>query len=263
MVRGTAEPQQTMMARALQSMAHICAFVPVETRTKSSGLTSSSHDFGTAPMQMLPLSMRVSALPIPAQLPAFPKDWSSGCWRRPVRQVKQVHVGIGNVLDGDKPRSSPSLSTMHRCRSRHRASGVPGGRTLISPSMPACFRMSSSLIWGLTSVHRRAGSTPKMLQNKVSLAADMPGAAGLRAQAFQAAAVFQPGIGKGRADRVGIGVPVPDDVDAAHRFCCYVFFPLGLVFGKTASFLTECTKSLFNYYPTFYIIAYYFIICDS
>ena len=63
MVRGTAEPQQTMMARAPQSMAHICASYRLETRTKSSGLTSSSMISGLVPMQMLPLSMRVSALP--------------------------------------------------------------------------------------------------------------------------------------------------------------------------------------------------------
>ena len=63
MVRGTAEPQQTMMACAPQSMAHIWVSYRLETSTRSPGLTSSSMISGLVPMQILPLSMWVSALP--------------------------------------------------------------------------------------------------------------------------------------------------------------------------------------------------------
>ena len=64
------------------------------------------------------------------------------------------------------PCSSPSLSTMHRVSISTSRIRFQAARTLISPSMPACLRMSMSLIWGLTSVHRRGGSTPKCCKTK-------------------------------------------------------------------------------------------------
>ena len=60
-----------------------------------------------------------------------------------------------------RPCSSFSSSTMQSVSISTSRIRFQAARRLISPSMPACLRMSISLICGLTSVHRRGGSTPK------------------------------------------------------------------------------------------------------
>ena len=68
-----------------------------------------------------------------------------------------------------RPCSSFSSSTMQRVSISTSRIRFHAARTLISPSMPACLRMSMSLICGLTSVQRRGASTPKCCRtNRVS-----------------------------------------------------------------------------------------------
>ena len=67
------------------------------------------------------------------------------------------------------PCSSLSPSTMQSVSISTSRIRFQAARRLISPSMPACLRMSMSLICGLTSVQSRGGSTPKCCRtNRVS-----------------------------------------------------------------------------------------------
>ena len=68
-----------------------------------------------------------------------------------------------------RPCSSFSSSTMQRVSISTSRIRFHAARTLISPSIPACLRMSMSLICGLTSVQRRGASMPKCCRtNRVS-----------------------------------------------------------------------------------------------
>ena len=159
-----------MMACAPQSMAHIWVSYRLETSTRSPGLTSSSMISGLVPMQILPLSMWVSALPTTSSA-------SSVSSRFVQRVLAAASTAVSNrsmfasamSLMVISPCSSLSPSTMQSVSISTSRIRFQAARRLISPSMPACLRMSMSLICGLTSVQSRGGSTPKCCRtNRVS-----------------------------------------------------------------------------------------------
>ena len=159
-----------MMACAPQSMAHIWVSYRLETSTRSPGLTSSSMISGLVPMQILPLSMWASALPTTSSA-------SSVSSRFVQRVLAAASTAVSNrsmfasamSLMVISPCSSLSPSTMQSVSISTSRIRFQAARRLISPSMPACLRMSMSLICGLTSVQSRGGSTPKCCRtNRVS-----------------------------------------------------------------------------------------------
>ena len=133
-------------------------------------------------------------------------------------RVKQIHVCVGNVLDGDKALQLVLVIDDAERVDFHIAHQVPGGAQ-------AHFAVNAGLLADVDIFNLRAdiGTQARrldaeMLQNKFRLAIDVPGAAGL-IQAGQAAAVFQPRIGQRGADGVRVRVLVTNDIDVAHRIC--------------------------------------------
>ena len=221
------------------------------------GLDQFLHDFGTgADADVAVVDAGVGVTYYQLGLQRFQKIGVAGAGGGQYGSVKQVHVGIGNVLDGDKPLQLALVIHDAQGVDLDIAHQVPGGAHAHFAVNARLFADVNVFNLGADISAQARRLHAEMLQNKASLAVDMPGAAGF-VQAFQAAAVFQPGIGKGRADRVGIRVLVPDDVDAAHRFCCHVFFPsLVLFFGK----LRPSPRNVQNPFQLLSNILYYSIL---
>ena len=162
--------------------------------------------------------MGVGAADHQLSLQRFQQVRAAGVGRGQHGRVKQIHVGIGNVLDRDQALQLVLIV--------HDAEGVDLD---IAHQVPcgahAHLAVNAGLLADVDVLDLRADIGAKagcldaeMLQDKPRFTVYMPGAAGL-IQTVEAAAVFQPCIRQRGADRVRIRVLVADDIDVAGRVC--------------------------------------------
>ena len=204
--------------------AHL-RLVPVGDEDNVAGLDEFLHDFGAgANADIAAVDAGVGRADDQLGFERLQNVRAAGVCGGQHGRVKQIHVGIGNILDRDQ--------TLQLVLIVHNAEGVdldiahqvPGGAHAHFAVNARLFADVNVFDLGADISAQARRLHAEMLQNKAGLAVDMPGAARL-VQAVEAAPVFQPRIRQRRADRVCIGVLVADDVDVAHCIC-HRWFPL-------------------------------------
>ena len=198
--------------------AHL-GLVPVGDQHKVAGLDELLHDFRAgADADIAAVNVGVGAADHQFSLQRFQQVRAAGVGRGQHRRVEQVHVRVGNVLDGDKP-----LQLVVAVHDAERvdldvAHQVPG-RAQAHLAVDARLLADVDVLDLRADIGAEAGCLDaEMLQDKPRFTVYMPGAAGL-IQTVKAAAVFQPCIRQRGADRVRIRVLVADDIDVAGRVC--------------------------------------------
>ena len=203
--------------RAAVDGAHL-GLVPVGNQHQVAGLHQLLHDLGAGADADMPLGdAGVGVAHDELRLQRLQQVVVAGVGRRQHAGVKQIHVGVGNVLDGDKALQLVLPIGDAQRVDFHVAHHVPG-RAHAQLGVDA--RLVADV--DILDLGAHVGAEPRrlhaeMLEHKLGLPVHMPGPASL-ILACQAAAVFQPGVGQRRTDGVGIGVLVADDVDMAHIF---------------------------------------------
>ena len=146
--------------------------------------------------------------------------------------VKEVHVGVGNVLDGDQPLQFPVGTHGAEGVNLHIAHHGPGGAN-------AHLGVNAGLAADIDVLHLGAdvGTQTRrlhieMLEDKLGFAVDLPGTAGLIGGVVSEL-VFQVGIGQGGTDGVGVRVFVSDDVYLVSCVCHCRLLPLKKVNSGT------------------------------
>ena len=207
--------------RAAVDGAHL-GFVPVRDQHQIAGADQLLHNFGAgADADAAAVNAGIGIAHHQLGFQRFQQVAAAGVGGGQHGSIKQIHIGVGNILDGDKPLQLVVLAHNAERVNLHITHQVPRGTH-------AHLAVNARLLADVNVLDLGAhiGAEPRrlhaeMLQHKPRLAVHVPGAAGL-IHSFQTAAVFQPRVGQRRTDRVGVRVLVADDIDVAHRFCCHI-----------------------------------------
>ena len=200
--------------RAAVDGAHL-RLVPVGDKHQVPGLDEFFHDLGAGADADAPArDARVGVADDQLGLQGVQQVAAAGVGGGQHAGVQQVHVGVGNVGHRDQPLQLPAavhdaqrvdVDAAHQVPGRAQAHLAVDARLLADVDV-----LDLGAHVGAQARRRHA----KMLEHELRLAVQVAGAPGL-VPAGELAAVFQPGVGQRRTDRVGVGVLVADDVDMA------------------------------------------------
>ena len=193
-------------------------FVPVGDQHQVAGLDQLLHDFGAGADADIALGdAGVGIAHNQFGLQGFQQVVVAGVGSGQNPGVEQVHVGVGDVLDGDKALQLVIFVGDAQGVNLHVPHQVPGGAHTHLGIDTRLFADVDVLDLGADVGAQARGFKAEVLEHKPGFPVHMAGTAGF-VFSVQTAAVFQPGIGQRRANRVGIRVLVTDNIDMAHIF---------------------------------------------